>query len=204
MRNKWIIIISSVFILNCAQIKKELPILGNIEILNGDTITHKIPDFSFINQNSEAINNETFSDKIYIVDFFFVSCPTICPKVKQQMLRIYDKFSDQDDVLLLSHTIDPKRDTIARLKKYADALEVKAPKWHFVTGEKNDIYDIADDYFSIALENSDAPGGFDHSGRLILIDKERQVRSFCNGTDAKEVTRFMKDIESLLKSYEDL
>ncbi len=176
-----------------------LPILGQKRVVNGDTIYHQIPDFSFINQDSQVVDNETFAGKIYVADFFFVSCPTICPTVTKQMLRIHDQFEDEPRLKLLAHSIDPKRDTVGRLANYARNLGVTSDKWHFVTGNKDDIYAIADDYFSIAIESPDAPGGFDHSGRLILVDENRYVRSFCDGTDPEDVDQFMKDIEKLLQ-----
>lgn len=176
-----------------------LPILGERDVVNGDTVYHTIPDFSFINQDSQVVNNETFAGKAYVADFFFVSCPTICPKVTKQMKRLHDRFQDEEQFLLLAHTIDPVRDTVGRLKVYAEGLGVASSKWHFVTGEKDELYAIADDYFSIAIENPDAPGGFDHSGRIILVDPQRRVRSFCDGTDPASVDKFMEDIEILLK-----
>lgn len=177
---------------------KTLPILGERQVVDGDTVYHKIPDFSFVNQDSQVVNNETFAGKIYVADFFFVSCPTICPTVTKQMLRIHDRFAGDDRLLLLAHSIDTKRDTVERLANYARNLGVTADKWHFVTGDKDEILEIADDYFSIAIEDPDAPGGFDHSGRLILVDEDRHVRSFCNGTDPESVDRFMEDIDKLL------
>jgi protein SCO1/2 len=176
-----------------------LPILGERDVVNGDTVYHTIPDFSFIDQDSQVVNNETFAGKAYVADFFFVSCPTICPKVSKQMKRLHDRFSGEDKFLLLAHTIDPVRDTVGRLRVYAEGLGVESSKWHFVTGEKDELYAIADDYFSIAIENPDAPGGFDHSGRIILVDPQRRVRSFCDGTDPASVDKFMEDIEILLK-----
>jgi protein SCO1/2 len=119
--------------------------------------------------------------------------------VTKQMLRVYERFKDEDRLLLLAHTIDTKHDSVPRLKKYAENLGVSSEKWKFVTGAKDSIYSIANDYFSIAVENTDAPGGFDHSGRLILVDKNRRVRAFCDGTDPESVDRFMQDIETLLK-----
>ena len=175
-----------------------LPILGERDIVDGDTLYHTIPDFAFVNQDSQLVTNATFADKAYVVDFFFTNCPTICPKVTKQMLRIHDEFKDEDQLLLLAHTIDPKRDTVGRLKMYASNLGVASSKWHFVTGEKDKLYEIADDYFSIAIENPDAPGGFDHSGRIILVDPQRRVRSFCDGTDPESVTKFLEDIDKLL------
>ena len=175
-----------------------LPVLGRTQEIDGQTVYHQIPNFAFVNQDSAVVTNETFAGKAYVADFFFTSCPSICPMVKQQMLRVHERFKDDDRLVLLSHTIDPKRDSVETLRRYAEGLGVSAPEWHFVTGDKTELYDIADDYFSIAIENADAPGGFDHSGRLILVDRNRHVRAFCNGTDPSEVDRFMKDIEKLL------
>lgn len=180
-----------------------LPIIGNRDVVDGDTIYHTVPDFAFVDQDNQLVTNETFAGKAYVVDFFFTSCPTICPKVTKQMLRIYNAFKDEDRLLLLAHTIDPKRDTVGHLKMYATNLGVESSKWHFVTGEKDDLYEIADDYFSIAIENPDVPGGFDHSGRIILVDPQRHVRSFCDGTDPESVDKFMKDIEVLLNEMKN-
>jgi len=176
-----------------------LPIIGHRDISSeGDTIYHQVPDFQFINQDSQTVANATFANKAYVVDFFFIACPTICPKVKKQMLRLYNRFEEEDQLLLLSHSIDTKYDTVERLKMYAGNMEVKTKKWHFVTGVKDEIYDIADDYFSVAIEDPTAPGGFDHSGRLILVDENRHVRAFCDGTKAEEVTEFMTEVDRLL------
>ncbi len=183
----------------CRQPSPPLPIIGNVEIVQGDTIYPQIPDFRFINQDSQWISNETFTGKAYIADFFFIHCPTICPKTTKQMKRIYDHFKDDERVLLLAHSIDTRNDTVPALKRYAEKLGVSSDKWHFITGSKEEIYGIADDYFSVAQEDPNVPGGFDHSGRLILVDKDRHVRSFCDGTDPKEVDRLIRDIEKLLR-----
>lgn len=177
---------------------RTLPILGNRDVVNGDTIYPTIPDFAFIDQDSQVVTNATFKDKIYVVDFFFIHCPTICPKVKANGLRIYKKYENDPRLMLLSHSIDTKNDTVAALKHHAEKLGIKSDRWRLVTGDHDQIYSIADDYFSVALENPDAPGGFDHSGRLILVDKNRHVRAFCDGTDAAEVDRFMQEIDLLL------
>lgn len=193
-------LLCALLLTNCAkETRAPLPIIGNIDITeSGDTLYHQVPDFQFINQDKQLVTNATFANKAYIVDFFFISCPTICPKVKKQMLRLYDRFEKEEDLVLLSHSIDTKYDTVERLKQYATNLEVKTEKWHFVTGDKDEIYDIADDYFSVAIENPDAPGGFDHSGRLILVDANRHIRAFCDGTNAEDVTEFMEDVALLL------
>lgn len=193
----------TVFILGaCQESPKTLPILGNKDEVDGKTIYHEIPDFSFVNQDSMAITNQTFEGKAYISDHFFISCPTICPKLSKSMLRIHDKFKADPNLLLISHSIDTKYDTIPRLKKYARNLGVTSDKWHFVTGEKDAILNIAEDYFNVALEDNDAPGGYNHSGRLILVDKDRHIRAFCDGTDTESVDKFMVDIQHLLTEME--
>jgi len=181
-----------------------LPILGNKEVIDGKTIHHSIPDFQFIDQDSSIITNATFKDKVYIVDFFFTSCPTICPKVKQQMLRIYEQYKTEDRLQLISHSIDTRNDSIPRLKNYAAKLEVNSDKWHFVTGEKDHLYSMANEYFIIAKEDPEAPGGYDHSGTIILVDENRHVRAFANGTEEAAVSQFMLDIEKLLNEKKTL
>ena len=196
------------FALGCAIIiagcvgndNEALPILGQFEIKDGDTLYHEIPEFRFMNQDSQWITNATFADQVYVADFFFTSCPSICPKVKKNMLRMYKRFKDNASVRFVSHSIDTKRDTVGRLKEYATNLEVDGRFWHFVTGDKDALFDIANEYFVSALEDPGAPGGFDHSGRLILVDRNRHIRSFCNGTDADEVDAFMNDIDKLLNA----
>ncbi len=188
-------------IVSCADNVKPLPILGQIEVVDGDTIRHKVPDFRFMDQDSQWVTNETFKDQIYVSDFFFTSCPSICPKVKKQMLRMYDVYKDDGRIAFLSHSIDTRRDSVPRLKLYADNLGVQSKTWHFVTGDKEMIFNIADDYFVAAMEDSGAPGGFDHSGRLILVDKDRHIRAFCGGTIEEEVNALMLDIDRLLATY---
>ncbi len=194
-----LIVCATILVIACQQAPRRLPILGERDIVNGDTIYPTIPDFAFVDQDSQLVTNETFRGKIYVADFFFIHCPTICPKVKANALRIYQKYRDDDRVMLLSHSIDVKNDTVAALKRYAQKLGIDSHRWRLVTGDHDAIYGIADDYFSVAVVNPEAPGGFDHSGRLILVDTSRHVRSFCDGTDAKDVDRFMKDMDALLE-----
>jgi protein SCO1/2 len=172
-------------------------------ILIKDTIPHRIADFSFINQDSAVITNASFKDKIYVADFFFINCPSICPRMSKQMYRVYEKFLENENVGLLSHTIDPSYDTVAALANYARLLGVSSPKWEFVTGDKDKIYDIGEtSYMVVANEDENAPGGFIHSGAFLLIDKKRQVRGVYDGTIASQVDLLMKDINRLLSSYE--
>ncbi len=186
---------------SCQTDSSPLPILGRHDISETDTVYHRIPDFKFINQDSNYVTNSDLKDNIYISDFFFMSCPSICPIVKKQMLRVYDKYKDNDRVKLVSHTIDPKRDTPEKLKKYAQKLNIDDSVWMFLTGEKGEILDIADDYFVAAFEDPDAPGGFDHSGKMILTDTKRHIRAFAEGTDPEDVDQFLIDIDKLLVEY---
>ncbi len=192
----YIIILLS--IISCSQEVEKLPILGNKEEINGKMVYHEVGDFHFIDQDGNPVTPSTFEGQNYIVDYFFTSCPTICPKVKKQELRVYEKFKNNDKLGYLSVSVDTKYDTIQKLKWYADKLNIHDKKWKFVTGEKDHIYKVAESFFHVAMDDKTAPGGFNHDGRLILVDKNKHIRSFCDGTDPVDVDRFMKDVENLL------
>lgn len=192
-------------VISCEQkaSAERLPFLGNTIYEENDTIYHTIQDFELVDQDSSMVTNATVDGKIYVADFFFTSCPTICPKMKAQMLRVYERFEDNDQVAILSHTIDPTYDTVALLKDFADRLGVDSKKWKFLTGEQDYIYDLAESsYMSIADQDVNAPGGYIHSGAFLLVDKERHVRGVYDGTVAEQVDVMMNDIEKLLKEYE--
>ncbi len=210
--NKWINLLTVLVIISCGEVqnKFELPVLGRPKIVerevNGkitnDTIPHMIADFSFVDQDSAVITNSTFDGQVYVADFFFTSCPTICPIMKKQMLRVYEAFESNPQVALLSHTIDPEYDTVALLNDFANRLGIKSSKWHMVTGDKEKIYEIGEtSYMVIADEDPTAPGGFIHSGAFLLIDKERQIRGIYDGTKEDDVNLLIKDISRLLASY---
>ncbi|MBR9997799.1 MAG: SCO family protein [Cyclobacteriaceae bacterium] len=192
--------------------REKLPFLGRKQInpvmenngVSYDTIYHTIGDFSFVDQDSNRVDNDTFRDHVYVADFFFTTCPTICPVMKAQMLRVYETFETNDVVMFLSHTIDPDYDTVALLHDFAERLGVSSEKWHFVTGLREDIYDIGQNsYMVTAMEDKDEPGGYIHSGAFILVDKERHIRGLYDGTDENEVNRLIKDISRLLSEYEN-
>lgn len=196
-------ITSGLLLSSCAE-KKEaaLPIFGEKEVEGGDTIYHTIADFKFVDQDSAFVTNDTFKDKIYVADFFFTSCRTICPIMKTQMLRVYDSIQNEPDVLLLSHSIDPEYDTVGLLHDYAERLGVKSNKWHFVTGSKEDIYKIAQtSYFATAMEDKAEPDGFIHSGAFLLIDKNKRIRGKYDGTKEEDVNRLLGEIQRLKKEY---
>lgn len=139
-----------------------------------------------------------FDGKIFVADFFFTTCPTICPIMKRQMLRVYEKFENNDQVVLLSHTIDPEHDTVAVLSDFGARLGIDADRWHLVTGSKEEIYDAASIYGVAALEDSRAPGGFIHSGSFTLVDRQGRIRGYYNGTEEETVDRLIDDLGRLL------
>ena len=205
IRKDALLIVLLITIIGCSAPRSSapLPILGNKIFEENDTIYHTVEDFKLVDQDSSWVTNSTFDDKVYVSDFFFTSCPTICPKMKQQMLRVYEKFEANDQVAILSHTIDPKHDTVAVLKDFADKLGIKSSKWKFVTGNQDYIYDLGEkSYMVMADEDPDAAGGFIHSGAFLLVDKQRRIRGVYDGTVEEQVGILLNDIEKLLKEYE--
>ena len=193
-----LLFIFSTLLFSCTTKEKPLPIFGERNVEGVDTVYHTIAHFEFIDQDSATITNNTFKDKIYVADFFFTSCRTICPIMKTQLLRVYDTIQNKSDVLILSHTIDPEYDTVALLHDFAERLGVDSKKWHFVTGVKDSIYKIAQtSYFATAMEDKTEPDGFIHSGAFLLIDKSGRIRGKYDGTKEEEVNRLIGDIERL-------
>ena len=185
---------------SCSQ-EKKLPFLGPKQVnAKGDTVYHQIPSFRFLNQDSVFVSEKDVEGKVYVADFFFTTCPTICPKMKTQMLRIYERYKDRDEVRIISHSIDPDFDTPNVLKDYAARLQVKAPKWNLLTGDKAAIYQLGQkSYMVSAQEDPNEAGGFVHSGAFILVDKNRHVRGIYDGTVEAEVNHLLEDMEVLLK-----
>ncbi len=189
----------------CKQGLSTLPILGEMDIVNGDTVFHRIPDFSYLDQYGQPFTQDSVESKIYVSDFFFTKCPTICPKMAQQLLRIHQKFESNPDFRILSHSIDPKYDTSATLKKYADKLGVgQSQTWHFLSVPKNELNAIAGQYLAAVQQDSTSEGGFTHTGHFLLVDRHRHIRSFCDGTKPEEVDRLIKEITLLLNENKDL
>lgn len=187
------------YTLSCNQTSDTLPFLGESEIINGETIHYTIPPFKYANQNGDSITEETVNNKIFITDFFFTHCPTICPKMSQQMLRLHDKYKNREDVLLLSHSIDSKYDTVATLKRYAGKLGVaNSTRWHFLHVPADQLTFRAKSYLTAVQKDSTETVGFTHSGHFILVDRGRHIRSFCDGTKPDEVNKLMKEIDILL------
>lgn len=138
----------------------------------------KVPDFVFTNQDNRIISNEDYLGKVYVIEFFFSTCPTICPIMNANMKRLDDAFGHRDDFGIASFTIDPEKDTPEQLKRYAESLGVLSQNWHFMTGQSDDIFDLANKGFNIFADiNPDVAGGFEHQGYFALVDQKGYLRS---------------------------
>lgn len=204
MKKTFFFAIIAAFIgISCSSNTKTLPYLGHKTVnANGDSVYHQIPDFSFVNQDGDTVNQEIVEGKYYVSDFFFSTCPTICPIMKGQMLRVYEKYKDSDSLMILSHSINPRYDTPEVLKSYKDKLGVKSNQWQFLTGSLTNVYDLAQNsYLTAALEDSSAvdEGGFVHSGAFVLVDKNKHIRGIYDGTKEKEVDKLLADIDKLMR-----
>jgi protein SCO1/2 len=195
-----IAIVNIILLSSCIQPARPLPILGNPIITGKDTVYPTIASFSFTNQDGETVTNKTFDNTIYVADFIFLSCPTICPKMTQEMHNTYLSFATNKQVQFISYTIDPVHDSVPRLKAFAKNLGVSSARWHFVTGNQDSIINLAEhSYFATAYPDSTSSGGFTHSGGLLLVDKNRCIRGVYNGTKPEETERLINDIKTLLK-----
>jgi len=205
-----VLLFSSALLFSSCKNDKKLPIYGNRDV---ETVTHAdgtttidsvyqtIPAFQFLNQDSVNITNANFKDKIYIADFFFTSCTSICPIMHRNMKVLFEKYKDNPDIMFLSHTIDFKYDTPSKLKKYAQKLGVDGDKWQFAYGPKADVYDIAANYLVAVGEDSTNKDGYVHQGWFILVDKDKKIRGAYDGTDDAAVAQLMEDLPVLLAEY---
>jgi protein SCO1/2 len=200
-------LILSCIIVSCQTDDRVLPIYGEKETVkksvNGkeviDTIYKTIPVFNFLNQDSLMIDNKFFDGKVYIADFFFTSCPSICPIMHRNLYGVYGRFKQNNRVLFLSHSVDYKNDRPSVLKKYAKKLGVSDSRWQFVTGPKEQIYNLAEkSYISTAQETDEVPGGYAHSGYFLLVDGHRRLRGAYDGTDSVAVKQLIEDVQVLL------
>jgi protein SCO1/2 len=168
-----------------------LPIFGNPG--------HKVGKFTFTDQNGKIITEKEFEDKIYIVDFFFTTCQSICPVMSNEMERVVEKYKDNTDVKFLSHTVDPETDSIEVLAEYANKHKAPGDKWYFVTGDKKNLYDAARNFYLLDTHQGD--GGADdfiHTQNFALIDKNKQIRGFYDGTNPAEIDKLIREIDILL------
>jgi len=185
---------------------KVLPIYGTrtpiTKTVNGQTVTdtvyQTIPAFRFVNQYGDSITNKSLDGKIYVADFFFTTCPSICPIMHRNMLPVYEAFKNDPNFKIISHTIDPKHDSVPVLKKYADKMGISGNTWWLLQGKKEDIYQIGEKSYLVAVKQDDGtPGGYVHQGYFVLIDKQKRIRGSYDGTDTKQVDQLIADIKTL-------
>jgi len=164
-------------------------------------VFHSIPDFDFMNQDGEKVSSETFKDKIFVADFFFTTCPGICPIMTRNMTMVQDAFKDDTTVSILSHSVTPKMDSVAQLKKYALEKGVISGKWHLVTGERHKIYDLGRNFYFVDDDLGVKKGEDDflHTENFVLIDKKKHIRGIYNGLSKNSVEQLIADIRTLKK-----
>lgn len=195
---------------NILKPKKVLPIYQPAQVnvaLVDSTIQHQkkyhtIADFKLINQNGDTITQAFYEDKIYVADFFFTTCQTICPIMTDHMYEIQKRTISDPDVLLLSHTVTPEIDSVAQLNRYAKSKLVNPSKWNLVTGDKKEIYNLARrSYLAVKTNGDGGPYDMIHTENFMLIDKERQIRGFYDGTDPEAIEMLLEDIKILKASF---
>lgn len=207
LQSSFVVLITS-FFYACVPTAEKLPYLGgeyvDTVVENGQKIAkvnyHQVGHFEFVNQLGQTVTEQDVAGKIYIADFFFTTCPTICPIMKKEMLRVYEHFKATPEVKILSHSIDPEHDSVAVLKDYAERLGITADKWAMLTTTQQDyVYEIAEKYYLVtANADENAPGGYIHSGAFILVDGNRHIRGYYDGTKTEDVDRLIRDVEKLL------
>lgn len=181
----------------------DLPVFGPKSLSEtGDTIFHKISNFSFEDANGQLITASEFEDAVYVADFFFTKCSGICPKMSTQLSRVQDYFKDNAEVKILSHSVDPDYDKGTVLSDYAALYGAIPGKWYFVTGDAQMIYKQARREYYISAGEEDSDVGFVHSEKLVLVDKDKRIRGFYDGTDKEDVDRLIIEIQVLLHTYE--
>jgi protein SCO1/2 len=194
------------------EVKRSLPVINPIDV-NSEMVDpellrvgygHKIGNFSFLDQEGKTITQDNVKGKVYVVEYFFTTCGTICPKMNKQMQRVHKKFKADANVHILSFTVNPELDTVEQLNRYAKEHGADPKIWHFLTGKKEDLYALARTSFFVlkpaeAENQGDVGSDFIHTNNFVLVDKEMRIRGYYDGTSVKEVDQLMGDIELLLK-----
>ena len=173
--------------------------ISNLPILGPSN--HIIPDFSFTSQEGKLVQSQDLWGNIIVANFFFTACPTICPQMSKSLQKVQKTYQTRKDLLILSYTVDPRRDDVEHLSDYADYYEAQAGKWFFFTGKRQDIYRLArEGYLVTAAQGDNATNDFIHSEKLILIDPKKRIRGYYDGTDSKEVNQLIYDIKRISKN----
>lgn len=203
----------AIMITNKEKNKRHLPVLNPNDVnpafvdssLHQKGIGHTITGFNLINQDNEKVTEELIANKIVIADFFFTSCPSICSKMSNQLKRVHDHFIDNDEIIILSHTVWPEADSVPVLKDYALQYEANPKRWQFLTGNKVHLYDLARKSYLLAPSLTDtnfthgSKNDFVHTENIVLVDKQKRIRKYYDGTDSEEIDELILDIESLIQ-----
>ncbi|OJJ16463.1 SCO family protein [marine bacterium AO1-C] len=168
-----------------------------------DSVYHKITPFEFTNQDNKKVSSESVKDKIYVADFFFTRCGSICPKMSSQLTRVQEAFKGEQNVKILSFSIDPEHDSVDILKNYAAQYKAVSGQWHFLTGDKHKIYDLGQKGFKIPVgkEEEVVTPDYFHSSRLMLVDKQGRIRGYYNGVSRDDVDKLILEIKVLIQEY---
>jgi protein SCO1/2 len=215
MKNNVLILVSLIFLIGCKKTEQE-KVVSRVEVLpfydeatftpkwfvkDNDSLKnfHKIADFSLINQDGIIVTNQTFNNKIYITDFFFTTCPGICPKMTASMMDLQKEYLNDDEVMLLSHSVTPEIDSVPTLKKYALKNEIVSSKWHLVTGNRKEIYDLGRKSYFVEedLGKEKTEDDFLHTENFVLIDKNKYIRGIYNSLNSNDINQLIADIKTL-------
>jgi protein SCO1/2 len=203
-RTNLLVAASLLILLGCRPTgpKLLLPVYGEKKLVNNDTVYHTIGNFSLTDQNGETVTRETVRNKIYVANFFFATCQSICPEMSSNLKVVQKKFEKDDSLLILSHSVNPMHDTVEVLQSYARTYGALKNKWHLLTGDKKQIYSLAsNDYLVNALEDDGSAEGFLHSELFLLIDKQGRIRGMYDGTSMVDVEKLMADVITLKKEH---
>jgi protein SCO1/2 len=193
----------SVFMNKSNKPLRLLPIYGEYKVIKKDTIYHVVPEFSFIDQNNREITQDKFKGKIYVADYFFATCQSICPIMSKNMQKVFKDFESDPYVYFLSHTVNPEGDSVSVLKEYAELHGANHEKWFFVTGDKKELYKQArKGYYLDANEGDGGPDDFVHTPNFVLIDPDRHIRGYYDGTSDQDMIKLLAEIKLLKKEFE--
>lgn len=187
-------------IYNPNEVNRELVDPSLWEVTSG----HTVSDFKLTNQLGQDITQQDLDGKIYVTDFFFTTCGTICPRMTKQLKRVQDAFPNEEDLMILSHSVTPDIDTVEVLARYAEKHGVDSKRWWLTTGDQEHIFELArKSYFAVIKGESGAEKGFVHTENFVLIDKEKRIRGYYSGVTPSDVDRLIKEIDLLLAEYEE-
>jgi protein SCO1 len=186
------------FAFSCKE-KAKIGFTGPFDVVNGDTVHFEIPAFEFYNQDSVLFTNKNLKNKIYVMSFFFSSCPSMCPMITKNLTKVHEKFKDNPAIQIASITIDPNYDNCKKLKLYSNGFEIDNARWNFLRNTEEYTHEfIQKKLYQSVVKDPNAPGGFDHSSKVLLVDNQGRLRKFYDGTEVEKIDELIADIEVLV------